>query len=74
MDTILYEKIGRIAHSANSPMTFGELKEKLGLDTNNRGVANYVKGAFNYFKKEGDENTASKISGVFTNNDGNYAY
>lgn len=74
MGNILYEKIGKIAHSANSPITFEELKDMLNLDTNNRGIANHIKGAYNYLKKKGDDDSASKITGVFIDSNGKYAY
>jgi len=70
----LYKKIGKIAHSASSPMTFEKLGKELGLTTNERGVANHVTGAYNYFQEKRDINTATKITGVFTKKDGSYAY
>lgn len=74
MSTDLYNRIADIALNAKKPIKISELGEKLGIPKNGRNLHNHIRGAYNHFKRNNDEITAGKISGVFIDENGNYAY
>jgi hypothetical protein len=74
MSIKIYNQIGQIAMNTTRPLKISELAKQLGIVKNGRNIHNYVRGAYNYYVKTGNLNLAGKISGVFINDNGNYAY
>ncbi|MCU7543241.1 hypothetical protein [Riemerella anatipestifer] len=70
----LYNKIADIALNAKRPIKISELANILGIEKNGRNIHNYIRGAYGHFKRNNDQITAGKISGVFTDENGNYVY
>ena len=74
MSTTIHIKIGDIAVSAKKPLKMSELADLLGIRKQPRVVENFVRGAVGHFNRTGQQNIAGKITGIFTDEQGNYIY
>lgn len=74
MSQIIYDQIGNIALNAKGPITVNRLAGKLGITNSGRNIYNYIRGAVNNFRKQGNGEIAGRIEGVFTDENGEYIY